>query len=546
MPPHKVSDRRQFLGLATSLAVGARFLTPGGRSTLAHQESARQWLSQPRDHFANGTREAVAATTREASEAALWALDQGGNACDAYIAAALTQTVVEHGLTSLAGGFSVHFHEAATSRTTAVVGPLGPAANEPYDFERGSPVTQTGRAMPVPGFLAGVEGAHRRFGKLAWEQLFQPAIRYATDGFVVSPMLARAAADKATRTDAGKALWTRQGRLLQPGDTLTQTALGKTLAAVANGGAESFYTGAFAAHYVRRARADNGRISMEDMAGWRDLCRIKEQRPEGSYRGDEVLSGGLNTYALHLAEALDLRSLGPAKANPESLFRQYRIMEEVFFATREYSQETHAQFVSADYARQRADFVLTSPLRKLTFDAIFNTCFLVVRDRDGNVAWGTHSINTPTAFGAGILVDGVYAAHAMNRGHVHGTGGSAPGIATSFGLVRNGNLQLVAGSPGFGFVHGPWQFGTGITEWGLTPVEAMNQPRFGLPTQNREIYIENHYDKQVLESLSDRGVPLSVGKPSTFTGLVGGLVIAADGTLQVVQDGRSDGYARAN
>lgn len=80
----------------------------------------------------------------------------------------------------------------------------------------------------------------------------------------------------------------------------------------------------------------------------------------------------------------------------------------------------------------------SAPMRKLTFDAIFNTCFLVVRDRDGNIAWGTHSINTPTAFGAGILVDGVYAAHAMNREHVRGSGGSAPGVSTSLALFKDG------------------------------------------------------------------------------------------------------------
>jgi gamma-glutamyltranspeptidase len=169
----------------------------------------------------------------------------------------------------------------------------------------------------------------------------------------------------------------------------------------------------------------------------------------------------------------------------------------------------------------------------------------VVRDRDGNIAWGTHSINTPTAFGAGILVDGVYAAHAMNREHVRGSGGSAPGFSTSIALFKNGKPHLIAGSPGFGFVHGPWQFVAGRIEWELSPIEAMNQPRFGLPRQDGNVYFERHYDDKIFELLKEQKIPHFKGPPSPFTGLVGALSLADEPTVRVVQDGRVDGYARA-
>ena len=284
---------------------------------------------------------------------------------------------------------------------------------------------------------------------------------------------------------------------------------------------------------------------MLDMAGWKQLSRSGKDQLEGNYRGYQMAAGGLNTYALHLNEALDLKSFGPAKDNPESLFRQYRIMEEVFLSSPDYSKETHPQFVSPEYAQQRADAVVNSPLRKLTFDAIFNTCFLVVRDRDGNISWGTHSINTPTAFGAGILVDGVYAAHAMNREHVRGSGGSAPGVSTSFALFKDGKPYLIAGSPGFGFVHGPWQFIAGMIEWNLSPVESMNQPRFGLPRQDGNVYFESHYDDKAFVMLKERKIPFFKGRPSPFTGLVGALTVDDGQTVRVVQDGRVDGYALA-
>jgi len=531
--------RRQWLKNATAIAA-----ISAAPDVLFSQE--RQRFSRAKDHHATGTNNAVASTSREASESALWALSQGGNAADAYMTATLTQTVVEHGLTSIGGGFSIKYFEASTGEINSVAGPLGPAEAESYDFDRKSPVTQTGRAMPVPGFLSGVHAAHKQFGKLKWNQLFEPAIKYANEGFAVAPLLVRAASSKAARYEEGKALWMRQGRFLLPGETLVQKALGKTMERVSAEGPAYFYAGEFARNYVRRASSDGGLITIKDMADWPDLSRTRKDDLEGNYRGYQISAAGLITYALHLNEALDLKSTGPARNNPESLFRQYRIMEEVFLSSPDYSKTTHEQFASPEYARQRADAVLNSPLRKLTFDVIFNTCFLIVRDRDGNIAWGTHSINTPTAFGAGIMVDGVYAAHAMNREHVRGSGGSAPGVSTSLALFKDGKPRLIAGSPGFGFVHGPWQYCAGVIEWGLSPIEAMNQPRFGLPRRDGNFYFESHYNENIFEMLKQRKIPFFKGRPSPFTGLVGALTLDDEQALHVVQDGRVDGYALAD
>ncbi len=538
MPDHSLLTRRQWLKNATALA--AISTAP---AVLFSQERKR--FSQAKDHHAIGKHSAVASTSKEASESAMWAISKGGNAADAYMTACLTQTVVEHGLTSIGGGFSMKYYNAATGEIHGVLGPLGPAEAEPYDFDRKSPVTQTGRAMPVPGFLSGVHAAHKQFGILKWNQLFEPGIKHANDGFPAGTLLVSAARSKATRHQEGKILWMKQGRLLYAGETLVQKELGRTLQRVSDEGPESFYTGQFAKNYVRRASADGGVITMKDMAAWRDLGRTTKQILEGNYRGYQISAAGLITYALHLNEALDLKTTGPARTNPESLYRQYRIMEEVFLSSRDYSKETHEQFTSPDYARRRADAVLNNPPRKLTFDAIFNTCFLVVRDRAGNLAWGTHSINTPTTFGAGIMVDGVYAAHAMNREHVRGAGGSAPGVSTSLALFKNGKPRLIAGSPGFGFVHGPWQYCAGVIEWGLSPTEAMNQPRFGLPRPDGNVYFESHYDDKVFELLTERKIPFFRGRPSPFTGLVGALSLENEHQLHIVQDGRVDGYALA-
>lgn len=534
-------NRRQFSGIAMSVPVAM-----GWQNHAQAQNPIR--LSRAKDHHASGQSAAATSTSRQATDAALWALESGGNAADAYIAAALTQTVVEPGLTSLGGAFGMTFFDADSGVTSSCIGKLGAAADEPYDFDRKSPLTQTGRAMPVPGFIAGVHVAHESYASLPWEKLFEPAIGHATEGADISPMIIRAAMKRGVKYPEGKELWMQEdGEFLKPKQLLRQPNLAKVLQSTAKGGVDAFYQGDFARNYIKRSAADDGKITLKDFAGWKKQTAIRKGKPEGNYRGYQVWAprAGLITYALHLNEALDLRSIGDSRTNAESVYRQIRIMEEIFQSAGDYSAETHAKYVSRDYAQERSKFVIESPLREVTLDAIFNTCFLVVRDSKGNCAWGTHSINTPVSFGSGILVDGVYAAYAINRDHVRGKGATASGISTSYALYRDGQPQVIIGSPGYGFVHGPYQYGTGIVEWQLRAPQAMNLPRFSLPNAEGVSYFEAHYDASIFEMLKKRGIKYRRGRPSTSTGLVGALVMTEGGTAEVVQDGRRDGWARA-
>lgn len=517
----------------------------GVTATATIPNSSWSQQSERKDHFASGSEFAVTSTSREATEAAVLALNEGGNAADAYMSAAITQTVSEIGLTSIGGAFGIRFFDAQSKKTTGVIGRLGPAQAEPYDFERGSPESQSGRAMPVPGFIGGLHTAHQRYGRLAWSRLFAPAIQHAEQGFLVNPKIIEGAKRRGIRHVGGKKIWAREGKLLQPGQPLRQPEAAIVLKAIAEGGPEAFYEGEFAEHYVKRAQEDGGKITLADLQQWKQLVNEKPIESVGKYRGHKVIGGDLVVYALHLNEALDLKASGSAASSAESVYKQIRIMEEVFLSTKEHANQNDGRFTEPDYARKRAGFVLNSTPRPLTIDAIFNTCFLVVRDKEGNVAWGTHSINTPTAFGAGIVVDGIYAAHAMNRSHVHGGGGSAPGISTSYALFQDGNPRLIVGSPGFGFVHGPYQYGTGIMEWDLSPASAMNLPRFSLPNAKGITVFEQHYDPAVFAMLDQRKIKYSRSRPATSTGLVGALSIDAAGKLTVVQDGRRIGFAKA-
>jgi len=531
-------NRRDF---TLTLATGAAAAGLTGSSAAPPRRSRRE------NHFATGNNFAATSTSEEATDAALWALQTGGNAADAYMAAALTQTVVEPGLTSLGGAFGMTYFDAKSGETRSCVGKLGPAEREPYDFDRQSPIAQTGRAMPVPGFIGGVHVAHEEFGSLGWKKLFEPAIRHASDGAKISPVIIEAAKRRGVTHPEGRQLWAPKGSFLKYEDKLVQKDLAQVLSAAAKDGPAGFYEGDFARNYVKRAGAEGGQISLADLKQWKRLTAKQGGKPEGNYRGYQVWAprAGLITYAMHLNEALDLRSTGSSRSNPDSLYRQIRIMEEVFTSAKEYSKDTHAKFASVEHAQERARTVIDGPLRKVTIDAIFNTCFLAVRDKDGNCAWGTHSINTPSAFGAGIVVDGVYAAYAINRDHVRGKGATAAGISTNYALYRDGRPELIVGSPGFGFVHGPYQVGTGAIEWGLPLPAAVTLPRFSLQDRNGASYYESHFGRRVLAMLKERGIPHRVGRYSTNTGLVGALLNKKNGQVSVVQDGRRDGWAKA-
>ncbi len=113
-------------------------------------------------------------------------------------------------------------------------------------------------------------------------------------------------------------------------------------------------------------------------------------------------------------------------------------------------------------------------------------------------------------------------------------------------LFKDGKPCLIAGSSDFRFVHGTWQYCTGVVEWGLSPTDAMNQPRFGLPRQDGNFYFESHYGDKVFEMLRERKIAFFNGQPSPFTELVGALSIDDERALHIEQDGRVDGCALAN
>jgi len=187
------------------------------------------------------------------------ALAAGGSAVDAVIATALAQIALAAGSwVSCAGVFTLmHFAGGAMDSLSAGFATFA-AEDDPASIPRQPEAS--GRTALVPGFMAGIEAAHRRFGRLPWADLFAPAIFVAEQGF---PVGAGRAAQFALRKDVLPA-----GFQAVEGDAFRQPDLARTLRAVAAEGAEWMYRGPWAREFVGVVRDAGGKATLADLAAY--------------------------------------------------------------------------------------------------------------------------------------------------------------------------------------------------------------------------------------------------------------------------------------
>lgn len=272
---------------------------------------------------ARGPRGMVVAPEPLATRVGLEVLRRGGNAADAAVAVAMALAVTHPRAGNLGGGGFLLYrtpdgrHAALDFRETA------PRDLRPEAFldAEGRPVPARsldgGLAVGVPGSVAGLAEAHRRWGSRPWRELVEPAIRLARDGVTVSRLHASQLAEEVGRLrkdPAARAIFTRDGTALAEGDRLVQKDLARTLATIAAEGPEAFYRGPLAEALVAAVRARGGVLRVEDLEAY----RVVEREPlVASYRGLRVVtfpppsSGGvILLQILGMIEPLDLSTSG--------------------------------------------------------------------------------------------------------------------------------------------------------------------------------------------------------------------------------------------
>lgn len=484
---------------------------------------------------AMGDRHMVVAAHPLAAEAGIAMLRKGGSAADAVVAIQTVLGLVEPQSSGLGGGAFLLWYDAESRSVTSFDGrETAPAAADGSLFldDSGQPLgffeaVVGGRSVGVPGVPRLLETIHERSGRLDWAETLQPAIELARNGFDVSPRLHALIAGDAGRLDAQPTtrayFYDETGAPLAIGSTLTNPDYAETLEALAEGGADAFYSGPVAHEIVAAVQGHAGNpglLTEDDLAGYRVIEREAVCFP---YRLHEICGmGPPSSGALTIGQILGMAAhfeLGALGTDDPQSWRIIGEASRLAFADRE-RYMADADFatmpqglLNADYLAVRAALIRREtalpPEEAVAGDPPWEraelrldgrsleqpaTTHFVVVDAAGNVASMTSSIEN--AFGARLMAAGMllnnqltdfsFAPESEGRAVANRVEpGKRPRSSMSPTIVlRGGEPRFALGSPGgsniIGYVANTL---IALIDWKMDPLEALGRPhmvnRFG-------------------------------------------------------------------
>lgn len=215
----------------------------------------------------------IAADDGRCSEIGVAMLEKGGHAVDASIATALCLGVVSPMSSGIGGGAFMVVRSSSSSECLAIdMRETAPSAASQNMYEKNAASKYEGAlSMGVPGEVAGLHFAWSKFGRLPWRVLFEPAIKLAKGGFIISPYLGRNIVGRAKLIldDPGlREVYAPNGELLKAGDTCYNVELGNSLDAIAEQGPQAFYNGTVGEKLIQDVRKAGGILTMEDLRNY--------------------------------------------------------------------------------------------------------------------------------------------------------------------------------------------------------------------------------------------------------------------------------------
>lgn len=386
----------------------------------------------------------VASAHPEASRIGAAVLADGGSATDAAVAMAVALTLVEPQSSGLGGGAFLLHYDAATGQIEAWDGrETAPAAATPELFHDATgprpwpDVVPGGLSVGTPGLVRLLEAVHTEHGTLPWGRLWTPTADLATEGFPVSPRMARSIAmiegmplRSLSRDPTSAAYFLPGGAPLAAGTLLRNPELAATVQAIADGGADAFYEGPLAARIVQTVQGDAtnpGRLTEADLARYRPVKRQPVCMPYGERTlcgHPPPTSGGVTV--LQILALLDEASpeTVPAAGDPADLHRFVESTRMAWADRGHYLGDPDAVAVPTEalvdraYLRERAAALAATRAEAYAPGALAveatpagdlcaegaDTSHLVAVDAAGNVVTMTSSVEM--AFGSGVMVGG--------------------------------------------------------------------------------------------------------------------------------------------
>ena len=484
-------------------------------------------------------------------------LADGGNAVDACLAAAFVSWVVESPLTGPGGGGFLLVHRARDGRSrlldffVSVPGARlrGTAADmETIDVDFDGSTTQAFRvgaaSVAVPGAVAGLATAHRVYGTVPWPRLLEPAIALARDGFELTPEQAylHAILDIILRhTEAGEAIYGRNGERLSAGDRLAMPDLAQTLELLADEGAGAFYTGRIARVLTKYVRSQGGWLTPDDLANYRVLWR----RPiDAAFRGHQFVSnpppssgGVLIAYGLRL---LDRAGLGGPLGSADAIARLAQVMSEQTAArgpafTRGLHRGGLARRLCEDeHVEAAAGRILTGTTHISAVDAAGNAASLT-----GSTGSGS-GVVVP---GTGIHLNNMLGESDLNQsGRPRRPGGRLTSMMAPSIVPHDGRPRLVVGSAGSIRLRGAiLQIVVNAIGHRLAVADAIDEPRVHL--DETHIHCEGGTDSAVMDELERTGYDVVRWRQrNLYFGGAAAVELRPDGTLAAAGDPRRGGH----
>jgi gamma-glutamyltranspeptidase / glutathione hydrolase len=517
------------------------------------------------------TRYGIVATSHvQASVAGAKILERGGSAVDAAIAANAVLGVTEPMMNGMGGDLFAIYWEAKTGKLYG----LNASGWAPRGLTIEHLKSKGATAMPpegidsvtVPGAVAGWGVLHERFGKMAWKDLFQPAISYADEGYPVPEIIAsywKDSAETLANDAEARRVYLPGGKPPVVGHIFDNHDLAKALRLVANNGADAFYKGEIARALVNTSQSLGGTMAVDDLA---EFSPEWVEPISTMYRDWTVYELPPNGQGMAALEMLNIMETTPASSDgplsvPE-LHKKIEAMKLAYADLGRYNADPRFAkipvkgMLSKEYARQRAKLI--DPVKANCDVAagappFSDTTYLSVVDRDGNIVSLIQS--NYEAFGSGIVVRGMGFV-LQDRGALFSLDASSPNALAPrkrpFHTIIPAFMERGDQHVGFGIMGGAnqplahAQFVSNVADYGMNIQEAMETARFTVsPQRGCNIVIESRVAPEVRQKLSTMGHQLDVRREYT-TAMGRGQAVLHDSKSKVnygASDARADGAA---
>jgi gamma-glutamyltranspeptidase/glutathione hydrolase len=514
----------------------------------------------------------VATSQTLASQAGAQVLARGGSAMDAAIAANAVLGVVEPESCGIGGDLFAIYWDAKTGKLSAINASGWAPKAQSIDFLKSlgnTTMPQEGiQSVTVPGCVDGWAKLHKKFGKLPWKDLFQPAIYFADHGYPVTELIREAwkeEEEKLGKDQNGKTVFLINGKAPELGQMFRNPQMANAFKLIANEGEAAFYKGAIAKSILKTSDRLGGKMNLADLsefeAEWVEPISTE-------YRGWKVYELPPSGQGIAAIQMLNILSLFPLESyQPRGLLELHTQIEAQklayqdlhrYVADMRFAKVPVEGMISMEYARQRAKLIDPNVARcdaapGNPMNIHGDTIYLSVVDREGNIVSLIQSVYQH--FGSKVIADD-FGFPLQNRGGLFEMDPSHPNalaprkrpfhtIIPAF--MERGSLHM-----GFGIMGGlnqaqaHAQFVSNVVDHGMSIQMALEAPRFSKQTFGGcDVSIENRVPAEIRDALTRKGHQLKVlGDFSSTMG--GGQAVIHDSAKGVnygASDPRKDGAA---